>query len=433
MDKLAGPRWMFGAVALTACTASTSALDPDARDPIGPDAQDVVLDANPADVDARPPGRTGGWRSRGGDASQRYRGGADGPRATATGTVIAENPAENEFASVSTPIVDEDGNLYLLYRTPGQPTELVSLRPDGTRRWQTTGAAGFSDLNLGADGHLYAVGAVGSGPNPDELAIVSYDTSGVFRGASAPTPGLYKLLMPADGSLYALTYTQADGYRTRAFDGLGSPRWDSPHGGDAIAASPSGDLLILVDAPSGDPRPPRTVIALDTRDAGVRWRHELDPAYGTPALAIDDDGSVYVAVSEYGTDLHVLRFSANGSVLWDYHDPAMTWPRQIAVGQDIIAVATQVSGYQFAGVTLEKTTGRTPSGAVWSCGEPQAIDPSDVIYWSCPDGVRATTGDRRTVASWPGRYTFAIVIGPGGAVYHVPAAYFADHQLFRIQ
>jgi hypothetical protein len=140
-----------------------------------------------------------------------------------------------------------------------------------------------------------------------------------------------------------------------------------------------------------------------------------------------------VSMSRNGRDLYVMKYSAGGDVLWSSYAPSLTWPRRILIGAHTVTVACQAPQYQGTGITVHKSDGQQPFGGTTPCGEPQAIDANDVIYWGCDGGVQAATPTGQIRGGWEGRYTFQVVLGPDGAAYHVPAAYFADHQLIRIK
>ena len=375
---------------------------------------------------------------RAGDSARSYRSPTPGPTGSASSTVFHANASPEEFASVGTPVVDEDGNLYLVRITPMQPTQVVSLTPAGAVRWMAPVDAGWTayNLNLGPDGIVYAHTdrTVGTSPTYSyESKVSAWDAAtGATRTGSATIDGLGSILLPPDGSVYGMTYTEEAGYGLYAASSMSaSPRWTKTEGGDAYALSPAGDMLVTIAVPETGPH---DVIAFDPQSGAEKWRYHVDAALvSSPTLAIDGDGSVYIALSKRGNDLTVIRLSKAGVVEWSHVEPSITYPSRILVGSETIALAAQTPSSYYTGVVLTKATGARPTGATTPCGEPQAIDANDVIYWSCDSGIQAATPLGASVGAWTGRFTFQIVLGPGGAAYDVPAAYFADHQLFRIK
>jgi outer membrane protein assembly factor BamB len=400
------------------------------------DGPDAGANAD-ASVDAGPTAHVGGWRMRAGDASRAHRGATAGPSPAAVKATFYQHPSTEEHAGLGSPIVDEKGNLYLVEYTPMQPSRIVSLPAAGSVRWKGNVEQGWSiyDLSLGADGHLYGVATRGSGATA-EAKMVSWDSStGASRPGSAPIAGLSGLLLPPDGSIYTLMYSQATGYGLEARTGMtGAPRWTKSFGGDAYALSPAGDTLVVITVPmtAGSAH---EAVALDPATGAEKWRYTIDATLITsPTLAIDVDGRTYLAMSKSGRDLTIMRLSPTGALEWTHVEPYLTYPSRILLGKhDTVAIAAQTQNYYGAGVVLTKGTGNWPPNTTLPCGEPQAIDSNDVLYWGCEGGIQATTQNGTIVQGWEGRDTFSIVLGPSGALYHVPAAYFADHQLFRIQ
>lgn len=394
--------------------------------------RDGASDAASADAPAVT--HTGGWRMRGGDATHGFRSSAAGPGATATSTLFAQNTSGVEFASLGTPVIDEHGNLYFASSTPMVPTDLVSLDPAGNERWRTSLEAGWSpsDLALGPDGNVYAVATTGSGDTMQGKIVGFRASDGTALPGSAPIAGLWSILMPPGGGLYAMTYTTAAGYGMQAFDSIGHSRWTLTKGGDQYALSPAGDAFAVIVVGAGNPAPPLELDVLAPSDGHELWHYTFAAGLGTPALAFDTDGSIYASASENGSNLHVLKLSSDGQLVYDRTISTLTWPSRIVVGASAIAIGAQ-NGQDFAGIALQKSDGMPPPNASTPCGDPQAIDSADEIFWSCNNGIESTTPAGAVIGSWTGQFTFQIVLGPDGTAYDVPAAYFAAMQLYRIK
>lgn len=374
---------------------------------------------------------------RGGDGSMAYRSPGAGPQGAATMTVAYQNPSSDDFAGLGTPIVDEDGDVYLVSNTPMQPNELVALNASGAVRWHVTLDMGWSygELTLGPDGNVYAVATAGSGASA-QAKLVGFDgKTGAALSGSAPIPGLARILMPADGTIYALTYTEAAGYGTQALPGMGAaPRWTKAQGGDAYAIAPDGSALAMVIVGAGNPAPPYEVVSLDPATGAERWHYTLDAALtSSPVIAIDADGTTYIAASGNGSNLHLLKLSKTGAPVWDVVADSLTYPSRILIGPTTASVSCQTPSYDGAGFTLDKASGAQPAGWSAPCGEPEAVDAHDILYWGCNGGIQAANAAGQAVGGWSGNYTFQVVLAPNSTAYAVPAAYFADHQLFRIR
>ncbi len=385
-------------------------------------------------VDAPPPVHLGGWRTHGGDAARSYRAAVAGPGTAATSALFTMNTSPDEFASLGTPVIDEAGNVYLMRLQDTTPDEVVSFDPTGHERWSTPIDAGWSmyDLDLGPDGNVYAVATMGSGDTMQSKIVVYRGSDGTALPGSDLIPGLYTVLMPPTGGIFGLTYTMAAGYGTVAYDAIGHQRWVMTQGGDAYAVSPAGDALAMIAVGSGNPAPPLELLVVDPSDSHELWHYTFAAGLGTPTLAIDGDGTVFAAVSENGSNLHVMRFAPGGQLQYDRTISTLTWPSRILVGHDAIAIGAQNS-QDFAGIGLQKSDGMPPANSQLTCGDPQAIDSNDVVYWSCNNGTQATTPSGGFVASWTGEFSFQIVLGPDGSAYDVPAAYFSAMNLYKIK
>jgi PQQ-like domain len=383
-----------------------------------------------------PTEHVGGWRMRGGDGSLAYRSAGAGPAGNAAMNLVYQNPSSDQYAGLGTPIVDELGNVYLIQTTPMQPNVLVALGPTGTKLWQTTLEANwaYGEVTIGPDGDLYAVATMGSGATA-AAKLVSFDgKTGVSRSGSQSITGLARILMPADGSIYALTYTETDGYGFQALPAMGAtPRWTKTIAGDAYAVSPHGDAIAMVDVGAGTPAPALDVVSLDPATGTQRWHYTLDAALMSPTIAIDTDGTTYVSASLAGSGLHLIRLSSTGTLLQDLLVDSLTYPSRILIGTNTVSVSCQTPQYTGAGFTIEKSTGDLPTGWTTPCGEPEAVDKNDQVFWGCDGGIQATNAAGQATGGWQGNYTFQVVLAPNNTAYAVPAAYFAANQLFRIR
>ncbi|HVK84638.1 MAG TPA: hypothetical protein VM513_11055 [Kofleriaceae bacterium] len=399
--------------------------------PPGP-SEDPGPDAPP------PPGpKVGGWRTASRDASHSYRSDVAGPAPSASMTVFYQHPSAEEFAGVSSPLIDEQGNLYLTRNTPGQPTELFSLSPSGSQRWAVSvGQSYLHHLTLGPDGHLYAIDE--SGPTDARVTkLVSFDTAtGAARGAPVTVADLTQFTMAVDGTIYLQTWSENAGYGLQSLPSIdAAPTWTKSAAGWQFALSPAGDQLVMTIDDETNNTAPLQVAAIDPATGADRWTTQLGAtATGSPTLAIDADGTIYVAASQNGSNLTIYRLGASGAVQWGSVIESLTWPSRILIGSSTVTIAAQFgAAYVGAGVALTKTAGQLPADFEMPCGEPKAIDANDHVYWGCDGGVQVATTSGAPITGWEGRYSAQIVLGPDGSAYHVPAAYFADHQLFRIK
>lgn len=369
--------------------------------------------------------RSNGWRSRSGDLALTYRSSFDGPLGNGSQTPIFTGPAQNW---VGTPVIDEAGNLYFTSQT-----NLVSTDGKGAVRWKVATSFTPGDLVLGPSGDLYVLEASGYHAG-DEGHLYAFDTAtGTQRDGELTVEGLYHVVMTADGKVFAQTYNETDGYGLAMFGQAtgATPTWSKTAGGDRTAISPHGDQLVEVNVGTGSAAPPLDVVALDPATGDQRWHYTLDATLRGPAMAIDDDGSVFVAA---GTDsgLHLIHLSKSGDLLSDQATSSARYPSRIVIGPSSLSIASQyVNAYEANGFVLDKRTMSAPANYTAPCGEPTAVDATDAIYWACPGGIQATEMDGTPIGAWPGDTTFQVVIGPAGA-YEVPAPYYAGNQLMKL-
>jgi hypothetical protein len=300
-------------------------------------------------------------------------------------------------------------------------------------RWTKALTFSSSDLVLGPNGDLFALEASGYHAG-DQGHLHSFDTAtGAVKSGELTVEGLYHAVILKSGATFAQTYNETAGYGLSRFDqptGT-TPAWAKLAGGDRTAISPQGDLVEVVVG-AGNPAPALDVVDLDPVTGDQKWHYTLDATLSGPAMAIDSDGTIYVAAGT-GSGLHLIHLSATGALLSDQATTSARYPSRIILGPTTVTVASQfVNAYAANGFVLEKATLAPPANYTAPCGEPQAVDSTDAIYWSCDGGVQATEADGSPIGAWPGRVSFQIVLGPDAAAYEVPAAYFAANQLMKL-
>ena len=410
--------WIRALVLLAACGDPSAATDAGGDDGNG-------------GGDGRPDGQiavhTGGWRSPGHDPSRTNRLEVSGPGATATATTFFTIPVNG--ATIDTPIVDENGNLYMRTHIDGAGDELTSLAATGSVRWHVRIPGQFlSPLALGPDGHLYTLDAV-AGQGSD-ARIVVYDTdSGAVLDYSPPLVGHtnfdINLVVSSDGKIFLRSNTAADGYRLRMFTSLDHVGWSVSVGGSGAsgfggyAYSPAKNLVVV--PVSASTSPPFTIVALDAETGNERWRYLLDAAWLKPIVAIDDDGAVYVAAAPSTGNMHVIKLSNAGQVVWDHLETALRAPKRILIGRQSVVVAADASS-NFNGGVILNLAGVRQSGTFTSTQcNPTVIDANDIAYWGCPYDIQATDAAGNRVHAWSRQnnlaFGFNLVAGPDGTIY----------------
>lgn len=196
--------WLGLAMLTPGCGRSPASVPGDADTHTS--AMDAPVDG-PVDgpVDARPPLHVGGWRMAGADAAASHHIDVVGPPAIATGRLFHEEPDRK----LSTPIIDEDGNLYFTSFLTTRTFDLVSLTRAGVERWRTflPGGSSLSGLTLAPSGHLVAVSSVGNFPDP-VVQLVTFDaaTGEPHPGAALASEFIEPMMVGPDGRVFAKTF-----------------------------------------------------------------------------------------------------------------------------------------------------------------------------------------------------------------------------------
>lgn len=412
-------RIWLGLVMLTpGCGRSPAAVPGDAATDTS--AMDAPVDgAIDGSVDARPPLHVGGWRMAGADAAASHHTDAVGPPAIATGRLFHEEPGR----TLSTPIVDEAGNLYFTSFLSARTFDLVSLTREGVERWRTPGASG---LSLAPSGDLVSAWRVDISPDAvAQLITIDAATGEPHPGAVLGSESVQSMKVGPDGRVFVKTFLSD----VTSFEMHASPTlpasWTRKSGLGSFAVAPAGDALVSVER--GDlSTPPYTVVSIDAATGTERWRKAL-PVQLTqgPGLAIDRDGAAYVAVASGLREMHVFKFSPAGEVLWEAQNTE-DFPTQVILGADTVHVSAHFS---FA---LLKSDGTPPPTGAFSCGVALATDGADRLYSACNFGMQVTDALGQVVAEWRG-IPEDIAIAPDGAVFYWPFTTTLWSQLFRIQ
>jgi len=416
----------FACVMLIGCGGSSSqpTVTPDAA----PEIDAAVAPSDAASDAAVPPPHVGGWRMAGADAAGSFRVASTGPSALATNRLFHDEPEHK----LSAPVIDEHGNLYFTSYQDSHLGDVVSLSPAGAERWRVAAPrdTAISNLALAPSGDLVAVSSIGFFPATQKVVIFDSATGAVRSGAPIVSD-LTDLKVAPDGRVYIATLSIGPHHGFEMRPSADAPaRWTRATGGRAFAVSPAGDAVVVVEDSDARPATPLEIVSLDPATGAVRWHHTVAAGLDQePAVSIDRDGSVYVAVSGTPTPIDVLKLSAAGELLWDHTEPSFQQPQRVILGDATVSVG---AFGDFFGFTIRKSDGMPLPGAINQCSAPLAADAADRLYLNCAAGVMVTDPLGHTLAQWR-TPTTAIALSPDGALYVWPFSTSRQSQLYRIQ
>lgn len=250
--------------------------------------------------------------------------------------------------------VDAAGNTYLAGNAGvsyNVDTLTCKLAPDGAVLWSSTfdGPAQWhdtiSDVALGPDGSVYAVGSTPGAMMFADLLVLKYDPadgrliwSSTYDGGSGISDGGLRVAVDREGNVYAGGSTVGDGgdCLTVKFDSNGSVQWASVWDGPAgapysqeavrdIAVDPDGNVVIIADGVMNSLHPDYVVIKYDAADGSQIWwnRWGLNGDETPVDMAIDRAGDIYVTGSAFSSSVQfgTVKFQGrDGQILWAEYD-----------------------------------------------------------------------------------------------------------------
>jgi hypothetical protein len=287
----------------------------------------------------------------------------------APGTILWQVALTGPYSSVR-PAVGPDGSVYAV----DVYGSLTAVAPDGSLRWQVTGAGG-KGLAVGTDGTVYTA---------DEGAVRAYGPDGTLRWTFLQNPRAFVMAglgLGPDGNLYGVA---TNGLGVFSLTPGGSLRWataepyDRPFVGYAeLAFGPNGSRRQLAFYANAHIRavdlsgssvftlPRGGQPALDQRDGSL---HVGDAAYradGSPLFAFGFSVGGLPALGPDGTHFFVLLQSTvfaldtAGRELW--HLPASDWLQDPSIdpaGTLLLFGANDPA--TFGGVLVAISTGGAP-------------------------------------------------------------------------
>ncbi len=228
---------------------------------------------------------------------------------------------------------------------------VAAVNPAGIQRWVYRLTRHDESVNsalavtVGNDGNIYAAGALGTGTDATDFAIVSLTPDGNERwiwttnGPGGEMGEALALVWGRDGNIYAAGWTSTATDNSRltvaSLTPAGRERWtyinDDPGNryiDRAYAVCQSPDNSIMVGGTVGSPDTTyqdMAVICLDTA-GNLRWQHRVtmpSPDYDVAsAICCDSAGNVYAAgelrVRQFEGDFAVVSLTPDGQRRWLY-------------------------------------------------------------------------------------------------------------------
>ncbi|MCC7292303.1 MAG: PQQ-binding-like beta-propeller repeat protein [Phycisphaerales bacterium] len=250
--------------------------------------------------------------------------------------------------------VDAAGNTYITGNAGvsyNVDTLTAKLAPDGAVLWTSTfdGPAQWhdtiSDVALGPDGSVYAVGSTPGAMMFADLLVLKYDPAdgrlvwySTFDGGSGISDGGLRVAVDREGNVYAGGSTVGDGgdCLTVKFDSNGNVQWASVWDGPAgapysqeavrgIKVDPEGNVVIIADGVMNSLHPDYVVIKYDAADGSQIWMNHwgLNGDETPVDMVIDGAGDIYVTGSAFNSSVQfgTVKFQGgDGQILWAEYD-----------------------------------------------------------------------------------------------------------------
>jgi len=276
---------------------------------------------------------------------------------------------------MSHPAIGSDGTIYVAAMgTTGTGTSrLVALRPDGTEKWHVDSSCGWmGHPQVADDGTIYVV-LCGS-------KVTAFTPTGTKKWEYDAVQALGGIAVDASGNVYGFHY-QSGVYWRKVFslNSAGTGRWviDLVPGSNYMATAlvvGAGGRVVYVSA--GSSGLPAMLFALDAATGAKAWEVALNNTVNAGAMAVGDDGTVYVPLGS-STPWRVVAVSTSGSILWDRTLEATPGP--LSIGQDG-TVYTVLVGQGLR--ALSPATGAT----LWTVGDAPgsrgcALAANGVVYF----------------------------------------------------
>jgi uncharacterized delta-60 repeat protein len=294
--------------------------------------------------------------------------------------------------------VDDVGNVYVTGMSYGGSTNedflTVKYTPDGEEVWVARHDHDYDDtggraIALDGAGNVYIGGAV-TWPDGNDYYVIKYDADGVeqwtYRYNCVPDgwEELRGFAVDADGNVYMTGTSQGESgpghydYATVKLDTDGNEEWVARFNGPAdqsevaqsLAVDVAGNVYVTgfsrqtvggsfdYATVKYDPEGSEEWVAWHE---GLEYDHDLDVA----ALAVDDDGCVYLAggcgPAYTQADFLTVKYDPDGNELWtaSYDGPANDMDLALAIDLDIdgnvyvCGVTTVTAGSEFEYVTVK--------------------------------------------------------------------------------
>lgn len=247
--------------------------------------------------------------------------------------------------------LDNKANVYITgYRTAsGSGNDFATIKYDknGNRKWtkKYNGPGNGEDIAnavaVDENGRVYITGrSLGDGTG-DDYATVKYgkdgDTRWVtrFNGSGSGEDRATAIANDDDGNVYVTGYSQNNGsgldYTTIKYNKNGTQQWIKTYNGpgngadlaNAIAVDEDGNVYVTGESEGSGTYLDYATIKYD-KNGNQKWVKRYDGPGNTTdrayAIAVDEDGKVYVTGLSYGTtsmtDYATIKYNKDGDTKW---------------------------------------------------------------------------------------------------------------------
>ena len=294
------------------------------------------------------------------------------------------NGSGNGFDSPTSMAVDEIGNVcvtgFSLSKGTGYDCVTLSYAPDGRQRWVSVynGPDNEDDfgtaVSLDAAGDCFVTGYSNSKANGASYLTMKFDRTGHgawvrnFAIGSTHMAKATALVADATGGVCVTGYSQGShpsyDYVTIRYDGDGKALWSrrfdgSGHGDDkpASIAVDSNGCYVVTGESLGSETGNDFLTLKYSPEGSVLWQQRLDGSGlsdSASSMVLDRDGAILITGrsvgSNSGSDFLTAKYDASGKILWTshYNGDANDVDRPVSVGVDH-AGNVYVAGYSWGG------------------------------------------------------------------------------------
>jgi outer membrane protein assembly factor BamB len=216
----------------------------------------------------------------------------------------------------SHPAIASNGTIYVTASgTTGTWTSrLIALNPNGTEKWHVGSSCGWmGQPQVGPDGTIYVVlcGKMLTAFTPAGAKKWDFDAGHALGG----------IAVDDDGNVYGFHYESGAYLRTVfSLTPAGVGRWvvylissnSAYYDGTALVVGTGNKVYVTATSPGYAGK----LFALNSATGAKTWETDLDSSVNAGAMAVSDDGTVYLPLG-MGAPKRLVAVSSAGAILWD--------------------------------------------------------------------------------------------------------------------